>query len=64
VDEHRQWFKARVGLEESETPRDLSFCAHTILEDEALIVPDATADARWRPPSRMCADCMKKMMPR
>ncbi len=47
VDEGRQWFKARVGLDLLETPRDLSFCAHTILTDEVLHVPDATRDPRF-----------------
>ncbi len=47
VDEDRQWFKARVGLDVSETARDLAFCAHTILQDEALVVPDARLDPRF-----------------
>lgn len=48
VDEQRQWFKARVGLEVSETPREHSFCAHAIAEPtNLLIVPDATRDARF-----------------
>lgn len=48
VDEHRQWFKARVGLGAAETPRDVSFCAHALLRpDEPLVVPDAAADARF-----------------
>jgi GAF domain-containing protein len=48
VDADRQWFKARVGLEASETPRDQAFCAHTILKPaENLVVPDATKDNRF-----------------
>jgi signal transduction histidine kinase len=48
VDETRQWFKARVGLPVSETPRDLAFCAHTIIRpDQVMVVPDATADERF-----------------
>ena len=48
IDENRQWFKASVGLNVSETPRDVSFCAHVILSPtEALCVPDATKDPRF-----------------
>jgi GAF domain-containing protein len=47
VDAHRQWFKARAGLDAAETPRDVSFCGHAIHRDEALIVPDATEDPRF-----------------
>lgn len=47
VDADRQWFKARVGLEASETPRDVSFCAHAILQEQTLVVPDATQDLRF-----------------
>ena len=47
VDEHRQWFKSRHGFARSETPRDLAFCAYTILENRPFIVPDTLADARF-----------------
>ncbi len=30
VDEHRQWFKSRVGLDAPQTPRDISFCGHVV----------------------------------
>lgn len=47
VDEHRQWFKSRVGIDATEMSRDVSFCAHAILQDRILEVPDATADVRF-----------------
>jgi signal transduction histidine kinase len=47
VDMDRQWFKARVGSELTETSRDMSFCAHAILGRDLLVVPDATKDARF-----------------
>jgi signal transduction histidine kinase/ActR/RegA family two-component response regulator len=49
VDEDRQWFKARVGLEETETPRDISFCSQAIQEsgNDLFVVPDAREDARF-----------------
>ncbi|MFJ4144031.1 putative bifunctional diguanylate cyclase/phosphodiesterase [Pseudomonas sp. NPDC089734] len=48
VDENRQWFRARIGLQSQETPRDVSFCAYTILTDAPLEIPDATLDERFR----------------
>ena len=49
VDADRQWFKSRVGLDDAETPRELSFCAHAIVEpqNDLFVVPDASADPRF-----------------
>jgi diguanylate cyclase (GGDEF)-like protein/PAS domain S-box-containing protein len=47
VDHERLWFKAKLGLSRSEVPRNAAFCACTILQQEPLIVPDASADKRF-----------------
>jgi CheY-like chemotaxis protein len=48
VDENRQWFKAKVGLEASQTPRNQAFCAHAITEPSGvLVVADAHKDSRF-----------------
>jgi GAF domain-containing protein len=47
VDESRQWFKSKLGLNQHETPRDVAFCAHAILRQEPLIVNDAFEDKRF-----------------
>lgn|GEM_PF-1393267 len=47
VDEHRQWFKSKVGLSVCETPRDISFCAHAIRGADIFEVPNAAEDERF-----------------
>ncbi len=56
VDADRQWFKSKVGLDVSETSRDVSFCAHAILGDQTLVVNDAREDARFRDNALVCSE--------
>ena len=48
VDERRQWFKSKQGITFSETPREHSFCTHTIEGEDPLVVTDALKDDRFR----------------
>ena len=47
VDENRQWFKSRTGLEAPQTSRDISFCGHAILGNDAFVIEDALEDERF-----------------
>lgn len=47
VDENRQWFKSRCGLDIKETEREVSFCGHVVEHGQALVVEDANKDERF-----------------
>ena len=43
----RQWFKSRIGLDSTQTPREAAFCSHAIMEPGGMIIEDALADDRF-----------------
>ena len=56
VDADRQWFKSKVGLSLQETARNISFCTHTIMQTDVLMVRDALQDERFTGSTLVCAD--------
>ena len=56
VDADRQWFKSRQGLDATETPRDISFCGHAILDDKIMVVNNAAEDQRFCDNPLVCDD--------
>src|ERR1700675_1460300 len=47
LDSERQWFKSKIGVEATQTPREIAFCSYTIMGDQPLLVPDLSQDPRF-----------------
>lgn len=47
IDDNRQWFKAKYGIDATETPRELSFCGHAVADGRTLVIADARNDVRF-----------------
>ena len=56
IDRNRQWFKSRQGLDATETPRDISFCGHAVLDSEPLVIENALQDARFDDNPLVCGE--------
>ncbi|MBA1154746.1 bifunctional diguanylate cyclase/phosphodiesterase [Microvirga mediterraneensis] len=58
LDEHRQWFKSRIGFEITETPREFSICNHAIRQPGIFIIPDVAVDPRFGSKPAASTDAM------